>query len=320
MTEAIEYNPGIVSRRRAIELLACAGVFASLGSLCSSSGESPIVRRRIPSSGEEIPVLGMGTWQTFDVGASNAERADVREILKQFASLGARVVDSSPMYGRAERVVGDLARDLNLHRALFLATKVWTTGREAGERQMNESLARLGVERLDLMQVHNLVDVATHLETLDAWKNAGRVRYVGVTHYVESAFAAIEDLIAHRRLDFVQFNYSIDDRAAERRLLPAAADKGVAVIVNQPFGGGGLFDRVRGKDLPAWAADIGCQSWAQFFLKFIAGHPAVTCVIPATSKLKHLVDNLGAGRGTMPDEPMRRRMAEYYDAAVTGRA
>lgn len=275
---------------------------------------SPLIRRRIPATGEELPVVGLGTWQTFDAGATLAERAPLADVLKLFATAGARVVDSSPMYGRAEGVVGDLARELGVRDALFVATKVWTSGRDAGIAQMRRSFERLGVERMDLMQVHNLVDVEAHLETLAEWKRDGRVRYVGITHYLESAFAEIERLIASHRLDFAQFNYSIVDRDAERRLLPAAAARGVAVIVNQPFASGALFDRVRGKALPAWAAEIGCATWAQFFLKFILGHPAVTCVIPATAKSRHIEDNLGAGRGALPDEAMRRRMAATFDA------
>jgi diketogulonate reductase-like aldo/keto reductase len=307
-----------LSRRDALRLLGVAGLAASCGASGVAndrpSSEGAMTTRRIPASGEALPVVGLGTWQTFDVGPTAAERAPLAEVLRAFAAAGARVVDSSPMYGEAEGVVGDLARDLGVGGSLFFATKVWTPGREAGVAQMERSMRRFGVERVDLMQVHNLVDVETHLETLAAWKAAGRVRYVGVTHYLESAFGQLERLVASRPLDFVQLNFSIGDRAAERRLLPAAAERGVAVLVNQPFGSGSLFERVRGRALPEWAADLGCASWAQYFLKFIVGHPAVTCAIPATSKARHLVDNLGAGRGALPDERMRRRMAEHFDA------
>jgi aryl-alcohol dehydrogenase-like predicted oxidoreductase len=308
----------VLTRRDALRLLAGAGFAASCGAAGVASDvptmQSPLIRRRIAATGEELPVIGLGTWQTFDAGSTQTERAPLADVLKLFAGSGARVVDSSPMYGRAETVVGDLARELGVRDSLFVATKVWTSGRDAGIAQMRRSFERLGVERMDLMQVHNLVDVETHLETLAEWKRDGRVRYVGITHYVESAFAEIERLMASHRLDFAQFNYSIVDRDAERRLLPAAAARGVAVIVNQPFASGALFDRVRGKAVPAWAAEIGCATWAQFFLKFILGHPAVTCVIPATAKARHLEDNLGAGRGALPDEAMRRRMAAYFDA------
>jgi aryl-alcohol dehydrogenase-like predicted oxidoreductase len=282
---------------------------------CGTSGaasDRPLVRRPIPSTGETLPVVGLGTWQTFDAGPSAEERAPLRDVLQRFVAAGAKLVDSSPMYGRSEEVVGALAGELGVRRSLFLATKVWTSGRDAGIAQMERSMQRLGVDRLDLMQVHNLVDVETHLATLAEWKAAGRVRYVGVTHYLESAFPALERLLRTRQLDFVQFNYSIADRAAEARLLPLAADRGTAVIVNQPFGTGSLFDQVRGRPLPEWAAEIGCASWAQFFLKFIVGHPAVTCAIPATANPKHLDDDLGAAVGPVPDEATRRRMADYF--------
>jgi aryl-alcohol dehydrogenase-like predicted oxidoreductase len=274
----------------------------------------PLVERKVPSTGERLPVVGLGTWQTFDVGGSAAERAPLSDVLQRFAARGARVVDSSPMYGRAEAVVGDLAASRGIRPSLFLATKVWTSGREAGVMQMERSLELLDAEHIDLMQVHNLVDVATHLETIAAWKADGRVRYAGVTHYVASAFPDLERLLLTRRLDFVQFNYSIGDREAEQRLLSVAADRGVAVLVNRPFGSGGLFDRVRGKELPEWAGEAGVASWAQFFLKYVLGHPAVTCAIPATSSAKHLDDNLDAGSAPLPDEATRRRMAAYFDA------
>jgi aryl-alcohol dehydrogenase-like predicted oxidoreductase len=278
------------------------------------ASDRPLVERKVPSTGERLPVVGLGTWQTFDVGGSAAERAPLSDVLQRFAARGARVVDSSPMYGRAEAVVGDLAAARGIRRSLFLATKVWTSGREAGVMQMERSLELLGAERIDLMQVHNLVDVATHLETIAAWKADGRVRYAGVTHYVASAFPELERLLLTRPLDFVQFNYSIGDREAEQRLLSVAADRGVAVLVNRPFGSGGLFDRVRGKELPEWASEAGVASWAQFFLKYVLGHPAVTCAIPATSSAKHLDDNLDAGSAPLPDEATRRRMAAYFDA------
>ena len=317
MNASSRASSGRVSRREILRLLAGAGILASCGASEPASGTAsnePLLSRKIPSTSEALPVVGLGTWQTFDAGDSAAERAPLGEVLATFAASGARLVDSSPMYGRAEGVVGDLAGELGIRRSLFFATKVWTSGRDRGVAQMERSMQRFGVDRLDLMQVHNLVDVGTHLDTLQSWKAEGRVRYVGVTHYLASAFPEIEGLLASRRLDFVQFNYSIADRAAEARLLPAAAERRAAVIVNQPFGGGDLFDRVRGKALPAWAAELGCATWAQFFLKFILGHPAVTCVIPATSKVKHLEDNLGAGRGPLPDEAARRRMAAFFDA------
>jgi aryl-alcohol dehydrogenase-like predicted oxidoreductase len=272
----------------------------------------PVLTRPIPSSGEALPVVGLGTWQTFDADPDRAAAGEPARVLERFAALGGKVVDSSPMYGRAESVVGRLAAQHDLTDRLFLATKVWTEGRARGVSQMEESLRRLGVARVDLMQVHNLLDVETHLETLAEWKAAGRVRYVGITHYQAGAFPRLERLMESHPLDFVQLNYSITDREAERRVLPAAAERGVAVLVNRPFGGGGLFGRVRGRTLPSWAADIGCGTWAQFFLKFILGHPAVTCAIPATSQVRHLEDNMGAGLAPLPDEAMRRRMADAF--------
>jgi diketogulonate reductase-like aldo/keto reductase len=228
--------------------------------------------------------------------------------------MGGSVVDSSPMYGEAERIVGELSSEARLRDRLFLATKVWTRGRSAGIRQMEESMRLMRTDRVDLMQVHNLVDVATHTKTLKEWKAAGRVRYLGITHYHSGAFSDLERLVRTREYDFVQFNYSIDDRAAEDRLLPACADSGTAVLINRPFSQAGLFSRVKGKALPPWAADFDCQSWAQFFLKYLLAEPAVTCVIPGTRRTRHLRDNLQAGIGRLPDAAQRRRMLAYYEA------
>jgi len=301
-----------ISRRDVLRGLAVAGLgLAGAGTAEGTSPPKPLIERTIPKSGERIPAIGLGTWQTFDVGAGEAERAGPREVLKLFAAAGARVIDSSPMYGRAETVVGDLAAELSLSGKLFFATKVWTSGRRAGIAQMERSMQRLRTTKLDLMQVHNLMDWETHLDTLAEWKKAGKVRYVGITHYTESAYDELEEVMASATIDFVQLNYNIVRREAERRLLPLAAERGIAVLVNRPFMGAGLFDRVRGKQLPPWAKDIDCASWAQFFLKFILSQPAVTCAIPATSKPKHALDNLGGGRGRLPDAKMRERMAEY---------
>lgn len=268
-----------------------------------------LLARPIPSTGERIPVIGLGTWQTFDVGTSAAERAPLREVLAAFVEGGGRVLDSSPMYGNSEDVAGDLATALGIGDRLFVATKVWTTGREAGIRQMEESMRKLRVDRLDLMQVHNLMDMTTHLETLRAWKREGRVRYLGITHYTASAHDAVIRALETTPVDFVQINYSVGEREAERRLLPLARERGVAVIANRPFAGGGLFARVRSRPLPSWAADIDATSWAQVLLKFVVGHPAITCAIPATSKAAHMRDNLGGGRGRLPDERLRARIA-----------
>jgi aryl-alcohol dehydrogenase-like predicted oxidoreductase len=270
-----------------------------------------IIQRPIPRTGELLPVIGLGTWQTFDVGKSPSAREPLKAVLRDFVRLHGKVIDSSPMYGNSESVVGDLAAELGARQRLFLATKVWTSGRDAGIRQMDESFRLLRTEVMDLMQVHNLVDWRVHLDTLRDWKKQGKVRYVGVTHYTASAYDQLARVLETEDLDFVQLNYSIAERDAERRLLPLAADKRIAVLVNRPFAAGGLFSKLRGKQLPPWANEIGCASWAQFLLKFVISHPAVTCAIPATSKAQHLADNMGAGVGALPDSRMRERMARY---------
>ena len=272
-----------------------------------------MLKRAIPASGEMLPVVGLGTYQSFDVGNSAAERAPLKEVLRQFIAQGGKLIDSSPMYGPSESVVGDLATEIGITGQLFMATKVWTSGREAGIRQMEESLRRMKVERMDLMQIHNLLDWKTHLATLKQWKAAGRIRYIGITHYHSGAYAELERLIKTTDFEFAQFNYSIAEREAEERILPLARDSGVAVIVNRPFAQASLFSRVRGKELPAWATEFDCESWGQFFLKYIISHPAVTCVIPATGKPQHLQDNVSAGYGRLPDEATRKRMAAFID-------
>jgi diketogulonate reductase-like aldo/keto reductase len=280
----------------------------------TGSGAAAPLGRPIPKTGEILPAVGLGTWQVFDVAGDAAELARARETLETFAARGGRVVDSSPMYGASEAVTGRLAAELGLEGRLFLATKVWTSGRQAGIRQMEDSMRKLRVERLDLMQVHNLVDVQTHLATLREWKAVGRIRYLGVTHYHAGAHDDLERLIEGGGIDFVQVNYSLAEPEADRRLLGAAAGAGTAVIVNRPFAEGAMFGRVRGKPLPEWAQEAGCASWAQYFLKWILGHPAVTCVIPATRDPRHAADNLGALAGPAPDARLRRRMAEYFDS------
>lgn len=275
-----------------------------------------MLTRRIPSSGETLPAIGLGTWSVFDVGEGERERRPLAEVVGSLFAAGGRLLDSSPMYGRAEAVAGDLVAEASSSPLVpppFLATKVWTEGREAGMRQMETSMRRLRVPRLDLIQIHNLVDWRTHARTLRAWKDDGRVRYVGITHYTPSAHAALESVLLAEPWDFVQLDYALDDRAAERRLLPLAAERGVAVLVNRPFGGGSLLARLTGTPLPAWAAELGCTSWAQCALKFVLGHPAVTCVIPATGRVEHLRDNVAAGTGPLPDAAMRVRMARSFD-------
>ena len=272
------------------------------------------LQRPIPKTGETIPAVGLGTWQAFDVAGNAAETAQAREALKALVDLGGRVIDSSPMYGSAESVSGQLADELRVKARLFVATKVWTSGKQAGIRQMEDSMRKLRVERLDLMQVHNLVDAGTHLATLRDWKSAGRVRYLGVTHYHAGAHADLEKIIRPGDIDFVQVNYSLAEPEADRRLLAVAADSRTAVIVNRPFAEGAMFRRVKDKPVPDWAKEIGCASWAQVFLKWILGHPSVTCAIPGTRNPKHVADNLAAASGPLPDEAMRRRMSVYFES------
>ena len=270
--------------------------------------------RKIPSSGEELPAIGLGTWQVFDAGNDSAARAPLRDVLAAFASAGGKLIDSSPMYGSSESVAGDLIADLGLRDKLFVATKVWTSGREDGILQMETSFRRLKVKQMDLMQIHNLLDVGVHTKTLLDWKSKNRIRYLGITHYTSSAYSEVERRLKAEKYDFLQINYSLAERESERRLLPLCKDTNIAVIANRPFAEGAMFRRVRGKALPTWAAEIGVASWAQYFLKWIVAHPAVTCAIPGTGKPEHMADNVAAGFGTFPDEKMRKRMAEYFDA------
>jgi diketogulonate reductase-like aldo/keto reductase len=300
-----------MSRRTWLKLVAALSLG---GSMPPVRAADRIVQRPIPKTGETLPAVGLGTWQAFDVAGDAGETAQARDALKALVELGGRVIDSSPMYGSAESVSGQLAQELGVQSKLFVATKVWTSGKQAGIRQMEDSMRKLRVERLDLMQVHNLVDASTHLATLREWKKAGRVRYVGVTHYHAGAHRDLEKFVKPGDLDFVQVNYSLAEPQADRRLLHVAAESRTAVIVNRPFAEGAMFGRVKGKALPEWAKEIGCASWAQFFLKWILAHPAVTCAIPGTRNAKHVADNLGAASGPLPDESTRKKMAAYFDS------
>jgi aryl-alcohol dehydrogenase-like predicted oxidoreductase len=301
-------RPPLISRRELLRLALSAGALAFTGGVAMAAST---IRRPIPRTGESLPVIGLGTWQTFDVGKAQSAREPLKSVLRDFVRLQGKVIDSSPMYGNSENVVGDLAAELGVRQQLFLATKVWTSGRDAGIRQMEESFQRLRTPVMDLMQVHNLVDWRTQLATLRRWKEQGKIRYVGVTHYTASAYDQLARVLETEDLDFVQLNYSIAEREAEHRLLPLAANKRIAVLVNRPFAAGGLFSKLRGKPLPPWAQEIDCASWAQFLLKFVISHPAVTCAIPATSKVEHLTDNMSAGVGSLADAGMRERMARY---------
>ena len=295
--------------RTALSLLSATAVSPRVAR--ASPGPTDLIVRRIPSSGEEIPVIGLGTSGPFEVGEARAERVPLAEVLEAFFAAGARLIDTSPMYSTAERVLGELLTD-SMRRHAFIATKVWTRGERAGIEQMTQSAQLLRREHLDLIQVHNLLDLDTQLRTLHSWKEAGRVRYVGVTHYTVSAQAELARALERHRLDFVQLNYSPVTRAAEQRLLPLAAERGVAVLVNRPFEDGALFEPVHGKKLPPWAAELDAASWGQLALKFIASHPAVTCIIPATGKVAHLEDNLAGGRGRLPDARQREAIAQAF--------
>lgn len=293
-----------LTRREALALIAA-------GALAPHVLAAPprMLTKLIPSSREPLPVIGLGTWQTFDVAASEGARKPLEEVLSLFVQLGGRVVDSSPMYGRSESVLGDVAVKLGLRQKLFMATKVWTSGRQAGIAQMADSEKKLR-GKVDLMQVHNLVDADTHLETLRAWKAEKRIRYLGITHYTSGAYDDLAAMLRRGGIDFLQVNYSLAEREAERRLLPLAQERGVAVLANRPFGAGSLFRDTRNRPLPGFAKELGCTSWAELFLKFVVSHPAITCAIPATSKAEHLRQNMSAGVGVMPDQAMRARIAE----------
>jgi len=293
-------------------LLAGAGAFFGRAAPLSSA-PARVQSRAIPSSGERLPVIGLGTWQAFDVGNDAGGRRECAETLRTFVGEGLRVVDTSPMYGSAEAVLGELLDQADNNGRAFVATKVWTSGEAAGKRQIENSFRLLRREKLDLLQVHNLVDADTQLARLAQLKHEGRVRYVGVTHYSASAHAALSGYAERGKLDFVQVNYSLLERDAETTVLPAASTHNVAVLINRPFADGALFARTRGRELPPYAGEIGATTWAQFAIKWIISHPAVTCVIPGTRNPAHLLDNIGAASGALPDAAMRAKMAAYFD-------
>ena len=275
------------------------------------AARASLIRRAIPSSGEPLSVIGMGTSRTFGYDVSKQE---LGEVMQAFFDHGGQLIDSSPMYGPAESLVGDLLKTTKNTEGLFVATKVWTSGKESGIEQMQQSMRRIGVQVIDLMQIHNLYDWRVHIHTLREWKEQGKIRYLGITTSHGSRHAEFEKIMKEERLDFAQFSYNLGNRVAEERLLPIAADKGIATLINRPFQRGGLFRAVKGQTLPAWAAELDCNSWAQFFLKFIVSHPNVTNVIPATSKVKHMIDNMGAGYGRLPDARTRQRMIRYFES------
>jgi diketogulonate reductase-like aldo/keto reductase len=278
-----------------------------------SAGEA-LITRPIPSSGEMLPIMGMGSSRTFDVTMEESGLAGLTRVMNAFFAGGGSLIDSSPMYGAAESVLGAVLDRIPDKPPLFAATKVWTDGRESGISQMQESSERMGVPVFDLMQIHNLRDWKIHLETLRDWKQAGKIRYLGITTSHQRYHRELEGIMRSQALDFVQFSYNIDNRLAEQRLLPLAADRGIATLINRPFQRGSLFRKTRGIPLPALAPELGCESWGQFFLKYIIGHPAVTCVIPATSKLRHMTDNMGANVGVIPNASQRQEMLKIFQS------
>ncbi len=298
-----------MNRRHSLKLLASLGLLPVAGT--HAWHQASMMKRNIPGTNEQLPVVGVGTWETFDVTASQVTLLnELKEVLRVLNEKGGSVVDSSPMYGFAERNVGQLSAELSINKKLFLATKVWTQGRDQGISQMNKSLELMRRSQIDLLQIHNLVDWATHLKTLREWKEKAKVRYIGITHYQTDAYPEMEKIMRSEPIDFIQVNYNVLDRESANRLLPLAQEKKIGVIISQPFGYGKLFQRVKNKTLPAWAAAFDCQSWAQFFLKFILAHPAVTCVIPGTSNPIHMADNVGAGFGRLPDAKQLEKMVK----------
>jgi len=294
-------------------LLATSRLSAASGNAASGTSAN-LITRPIPSSGEQLPVMGVGSSRTFDVSMDEAVLKNLTEVMRVFFDMQGTLVDSSPMYGAAESVLGEIMSRLPGKKNLFAATKVWTYGKDEGIAQMQESSRRMQVPVFDLMQIHNLRDWEVQLATLRQWKEEGKIRYLGITTSHQRAHKELEQIMRKEPLDFVQFSYNIDNRLAEERLLPIAAERGIATLINRPFQRGALFRKVKGEPLPPLAQELGCASWGQFFLKFIIGHPAVTCLIPATSKVHHMEDNMGANFGPVPDESQRRDMLKIYQS------
>jgi aryl-alcohol dehydrogenase-like predicted oxidoreductase len=302
-----------MSRRELLEAGIGVGASIFLPSISLLAQAAPLIQRKIPSTGESLPVIGIGTARRYEAVTTEAERAPLREVLRQLKEMGGKVVDTAPSYGTAEMVVGDLVAELNIRGSLFIATKVGVHGRDAGIEQVEQSSKRLRTPTIDLIAVHNLQDTQTQLRTLRQLKQAGRIRYVGITTSFERQHAEFERTMRAEALDFIQVDYALDNRKADQRILPLAADRGMGVMINLPFGRGRLFRAVQGQSLPPWAGEFDCTSWAQFFLKYIVSHPAVTCAVPGTAKVEYLADNLGAARGRLPDAAMRRRMESFID-------
>lgn len=275
----------------------------------------PLIQKKIPSSGESIPIIGIGTARRYEEVRTDAEKFPLRDTIRQFQVLGGRVIDTSPSYGTAEAVVGELVEGLKVRNSLFLATKVSLrkVGREEGIAQIEQSFKRMRTDKIDLIAVHNLRDTDTQLRTLREMKQAGRIRYVGTTTSFDNQYGEFEQVIKKERLDFIQVDYALDNRDAGERIIPLAGDRGAAVMINLPFGRGRLFNAVQGKKLPEWSAEFDCESWAQFFLKYIVSHPAITCAVPGMAKAEYVLDNLGAARGRLPDAATRRKMEQFID-------
>jgi diketogulonate reductase-like aldo/keto reductase len=305
-------NENVMTRREATKLMAGTAASLLVGPYLQAESPPSLLQRAIPSSGEMLPVIGLGTSGVFNATAS--EREPLEQVVAMLVKMGGKLIDTAPAYGQAETVTGEIATKLKLQDKLFLATKVGATGKAEGIQQMERSVELLGRKPIDLIQIHNLIDWETQLANLNEWKNQGRIRYTGITASRLTAHADIVRVLEKERVDFVQINYSLMEREAEERILPLAKDRGVAVLVNRPFGRGDLFGRVREKPLPEWASEFDCKSWAQFFLKWIVAHPAVTCVIPATAKPHHMEDDMQSGLGRLPDENTRRRMVEAMSA------
>ncbi len=303
-----------ISRRRAAKLIGAtaAGAFLPIGRSRIFAADESRLMRSVPSTGEKLPVIGLGSAVTFDVRPGSPQLKPLGEVLALFVKHGGKVIDSSPMYGNAENVIGDLAGKSHLRNSLFIATKVWTKGQQEGIAQMQRSLERFQTRTIDLMQVHNLADVETQMRSLREWKEKGRIRYTGITYSEDRGFSEVERNMRLEKPDFVQINYSLVDRGAAKRILPLAQELRMAVMINRPFGGGGVLQALASKPLPPWTAEFDCHSWAQFLLKWIVAYPAVTCVIPATNNPQHLEDNMAAGVGRLPDAKTRERMASLF--------
>jgi diketogulonate reductase-like aldo/keto reductase len=312
-------HPQGLTRRQILTLAAAASAVFTLGpsgaqtSPAAGTGGKTMMTRVIPSSKEPLPAVGLGTYRGFDVAPSDPAYRSLPAVLDALFEKGGKVIDSSPMYGRAEQTTGELLSIHEPRSPAFLATKVWTRGREEGIAQMEQSFKLLQTDRIDLMQIHNLLDWQTHLPTLREWKEAGRIRYIGITHYTASAYDEVEAVLKAEQLDFLQINYALDDRAVEKRILPLCRDRGVAVICNRPFGGGGLIARLQGKPLPGWAAQVGIKSWPPLALKFLLSHSAVTCVIPGTGNPRYMTENASAGFGPMLTDAQRHQLIALVD-------